>query len=135
MAVKALHHIFQSRQFRKQIHHLEGAGQTTPCKLVARQSCDVLTIQQNMTLCRRKNTCDGVEQGGFSRPIGSDQGQQLSLMNVKRNIAQGRQSIELLADVLDLQNDRHLLIIHLVWSTTCHEPDLPSSSARLEETR
>ena len=56
---------------------------------MGRSTCEVVTIKEDAALIRVIKVADTVEQAGLSSPIRANYGENLALINVETNIAQG----------------------------------------------
>ena len=70
---------------------------------------NVLAIQQNTALVHIKATCDGVEKRGLARAVRADNGDEITLVQMERQIGNGalfvhRSDVEGLGDVLNVQH-------------------------------
>ena len=91
-------------------HHgiLEHAADETG-PLVLRQGGDVLPIQYDAPLIHRPDAGDGVEHGGFARPVAADDSDKVTRGQMQGQIDEGflfvdGTGVEGLADVLNIQH-------------------------------
>ena len=56
--------------------------------LIVRQAGDVLTVQTNVAAVYRERTGNGVEQGGFARAVGAENGDEIAFFQVQTQVCQ-----------------------------------------------
>ena len=88
------HNIFQHRHLREKPDILKGSGQSHlryPIRLHAFQTCPgrTLSIQKYITLGWAIKTGYTIKKCGFAGPVGTDQGNDLALLDIKINVVEG----------------------------------------------
>ena len=76
---------------------------------VVRQLCDIPAVQRNRAAVRQKGSRDGVEQGGFARAVGAEDGDEIARVQMERQILQrlfliDRAGVKGQTDVVQLQH-------------------------------
>jgi hypothetical protein len=92
--VPAEHDVFHGVHVLEQFNILEGAGDTHSRDGVGLFANDIRAGKPNGTVVRCIDAADAVEQSGFARTVGSNNGKKLAFGNVYPNIFQGSQSAE-----------------------------------------
>ena len=80
-----------------------------PGALILRLEGDVLAVQVNISAVGEKAAADGVEQSGFARAVGADDGDEVTGVQVQAQVPQGYlfvdgAGVEGFGDVVDLQH-------------------------------
>ena len=83
--------------------HLEGHGFVHTGD-VPGMAVDLLALEEDLPFLRRVDAVDTVEQGRFSRSIGADQPQDLSLRQIECGVRQGLQAAKALGHILKLKD-------------------------------
>src|SRR5579872_2626337 len=78
---------------------------------------NVATVEFDAAGRRRKESTDQIEKGGLARAVGADNGAQLALCDVERDVAHRDQVAEPLGDAVDFE-DVHAL-------PRCRKPSRP----------
>jgi hypothetical protein len=105
-------YVFKNGQPGKYIDSLERAAQTQTADLVGVQAGNIDIIKNNLPFVHRQVTRDQVEECGFPRPIGTDDGAQFPFFDGKIDPGYGHESIKGLYKVIHLEN--HLDGLHLL---------------------
>ena len=94
MIVKAHFYIVQNSQVIEQTNVLEGSCNTMLVDINGFLAGNILSVQQNITICGLIYTCQQVEYGCFSGTVRSNESVELSLLNIQVEIIYCTQSAE-----------------------------------------
>jgi hypothetical protein len=83
---------------------LEGAGDAHGGHLAAVHVAEGLTLEADAALLRRVDTVDAVQHRTLARAVGPDDGPDLVLAHIERDVGQGLDATERQADVLHVQD-------------------------------
>ena len=94
-------HVLANGEPAEQPHGLEGPGDSRASHAMRRAAADHGAVRDDPTRCRRKQPGDDVDQRGLPRPIGADQADDLTLIELQADIVQRAQTNEVLGDAFD----------------------------------
>src|SRR5207249_8121767 len=86
---------------------LKGAGHAQGGDAGGREPGELVAVETDGPLLRVKDAADAVQQGGLARTVGTDDGQDLALLDVEADAADGLDAAERLRDVADLDERAH----------------------------
>src|SRR5207245_6115589 len=86
---------------------LKGAGHAQGGDAGGREPGELGAVETDGAPLRVKDAADAVEQGGLARAVGTDDGQDLALLDVEADAAHGLDAAERLRDIADLDEGAH----------------------------
>jgi hypothetical protein len=92
--VKGDFNIVKHRQFLKKSNILKGSSDAQSSTLIGSQAGDISVVEGDMATGGSEDTGKQVEYGGLAGPVGSDQADQFTLMDLDAVICQGRDAAE-----------------------------------------
>src|SRR5207342_2907334 len=95
--------VLQHRHVREQVHVLERAGDPELRYLMRAQSDDAVAEERDLSRVGRIEAGDDVEQRALARSVRPDHAEDLARIDMHVEPSERRESAELLADPLDLQ--------------------------------
>ena len=103
-------HIFFDPHIGGGAHHrvLKNTAEK-PCPLFLRKMGNILPVDGNAALIHREGPGDGIQQGGFARPVAADDGDEIAVIQgegkpVQRNFLVDGPGVKDLADIFQLQH-------------------------------
>ena len=97
-------HVVKHRHAGKQADVLEGAGHAQLGDLVRALAGDVLAQERDPALGGLVHAGHHVEGGGLARAVGTDQGHDLALVDVHRQVVHGDDAAEAHGQMVDMQH-------------------------------
>jgi hypothetical protein len=88
----AEHYVFHGVHVAEKLNILKRAGNTQSGDVIRLQTIDGVVLEPNRPLIRLIDAVDTVKQGGLTGPVRTDDGINLTALDLKRNILQGRQT-------------------------------------------
>ena len=86
------HNVFQDRHVRKQFNRLKGARNTKFGDFMGFEVLDGIILKADDTFSWRERAGNHIKQGGFTSPIGTDDGFDDTAFDLKIKVNQGRKS-------------------------------------------
>jgi hypothetical protein len=81
--------IFEEGHFTEQTGDLKGSGQSQFRDLVGFKPFDPFLLKEDVAFRKREQPIDAVKQGGLSCAVGSNEADDLPLMDAKTDLAKG----------------------------------------------
>jgi hypothetical protein len=92
--MKGNFNIVKNRPFLKESNILKGSGDAQSSTLIGSQAGDISVVEVDPATGGSEDTGKQVEYGGLAGPVGSDQADQFTLMNLDAVIRQGGDAAE-----------------------------------------
>ena len=92
--MKGNFNIVKHRQFLKKSNILKGSGDSQSSTLIGSQAGNISVVKIDMASAGSEDTGKQVKYGGLAGPVGSDQADQFTLMNLDAVIRQGGDAAE-----------------------------------------
>src|SRR5690625_1388559 len=103
MCLRSQKKILQHSILFENIGDLKAAPQPGTNPLIGLKAADILTIEHNAPAVRYDKTGNQVNQGGFARPVGPDQGVYLACLDGKRHMVCGHEPTKTLDQILSIK--------------------------------
>src|SRR5450759_1811144 len=100
-------HVVEHREPRKRTDDLVGPADALMHRPVTGPAADLLPVQQDASCCRRHRARRDREQGRLARAVGTDQAQDLALVQGEAHVVHGLEPTEVLADRLSHEQCAH----------------------------
>lgn len=98
-------HIVKDAQMREQGNGLEGASDPKPDDLMGLGAGDLVSFESEASCGGWKDTGEDIEQGGFARAVGPDQGEDLARLDLQVDTLQRFDTAEMPRQLLDGQHE------------------------------
>ena len=109
------HQVVQHRGIGVERDILESAGDAQRRAFVGRHARDVDAFKADAAGLRRIKAVDAVDEAGFSRAVGSDDGEDLASLDLEVDALQRLDAAKTQRDVIDMQLDRHAAPFDNLW--------------------